>query len=230
MSAFTPASDPPSGSYTALPINRRSLLERRFSRLLLLLLAMALLGFSYYVVVRPWHMRWGATETERVMPLPGDRFIPPGAIVSTRAITINAPPQAVWPWLMQIGQGRAGFYSHDWLENLFAARMENVEVLDPSIPPLQIGDQVSMQHDGPALTVSVVEPERALAFDGWTLYLHPQQDGTTRLIVRYPFAVGESLWDKVYYYAIFEEWHFVMETGMMLGIKQRAEAHGEQSS
>src|SRR5439155_10230424 len=81
----------------------------------------------YVVVVRPWQAQWGATAAEVSMIAPGDHLMAPGAKKSTRAITIHAPPRIVWAWLIQLGQGRGGWYSHDWLENLFAAGMNNVE-------------------------------------------------------------------------------------------------------
>jgi hypothetical protein len=69
-------------------------------------------------LVRPWHLRWGATHDEVQRPLPGDELVENPRFVSTRAITINAPAESVWPWLVQLGYGRGGFYSYDWLENL----------------------------------------------------------------------------------------------------------------
>src|SRR3954471_19521563 len=80
------------------------------------LLVFAALWALYLLVLHPWLMNWGATPEERVMALPGDAA-PPSAYF-TRAITIDAPPAAVWPWLQAIGQDRAGFLSNDWLENL----------------------------------------------------------------------------------------------------------------
>jgi hypothetical protein len=189
------------------------------------------LALSYALVVRPWHMHWGATEAEVAMALPGDAWAPPGAEVSTRAITIHAPVSQVWPWVAQLGQERGGFYSYDWLENLFLANMHNADELLPESQRLKVGDRFSYMGDGPAGTygqILLVEPEHALVVgsEGWTWVLEPAGVGDTQLTVRYPFSVGTGLLAKFFYYAWFEPAHFVMESGMMMGIKQQAEAMG----
>jgi len=160
------------------------------------------------------------------MPLPGDAYITPDVIVSTRALTIDAPPEVVWPWLAQIGQNRGGFYSYDWLENLFAADMRNAEVIIPEWQWPEPGDRVYYQRDGLYVEINVVHPQRTLALGGWTFFLKPIDAQTTRLIVRYPSFPITGLGDAVYYYAIFEPAHFVMEVGMMLGLKRLAETNG----
>jgi hypothetical protein len=109
--------------------------------IVLLVLAVALLAYTF--LVRPWHLRWGATNEEINVSLPGDPWIPAGAKVSTRAITIGAPVSAVWPWVAQLGQERGGFYTYDWLENLFLANMRNADRLLPEAQRLQVGDRFS---------------------------------------------------------------------------------------
>ena len=79
--------------------------------------AALLAGLGYWFLARPWHIRWGATGAEVDRPLPGDEIVKRLRNWSTRAITIHAPAEAIWPWLAQIGQGRGGLYSYDWLEN-----------------------------------------------------------------------------------------------------------------
>src|SRR3712207_6784619 len=76
---------------------------------------------AYPTAIRPWHLRWGTTDEEVTRVLPGDDFVPTPTFTSTRAITIHAPPTAVWPWLVQIGNHRAGWYSYDWIERLLGA-------------------------------------------------------------------------------------------------------------
>ncbi|HRW09866.1 MAG TPA: hypothetical protein P5121_32415 [Caldilineaceae bacterium] len=194
--------------------------------LVLLLLGLLLV---YGLVVQPWFMRWGATDTELTMPLPGDPYIPPTTVVSTRAITIHAPVAAVWPWIVQLGQQHAGFYSYDWLENLFAARMHNADQIVPAWQGTKVGDLVLMMADPPPMSVAeivLLEPERMMVLKGgWGFYLQPLDAQTTRFIVRYAsFPVKGDLAAALYYYPMFEPAHFVMEAGMMLGIKARAEA------
>jgi hypothetical protein len=195
-----------------------------------ILLALAL---AYVFLIRPWHLRWGATDAELAMPLPGDSLLPAGSVVSTRALTIHAPTSEVWLWLNQIGQERAGFYSYDWLENLFLARMNNADRIVPELQGLKVGDRVSYMGDGPEGTyafVDMIEPERYFSMGGWTFFLQPIDEQTTRFVVRYPSPKLKTLSDKLYYYPIFEPAHFVMESGMMMGIKHRAESAAQGGS
>lgn len=199
--------------------------KRLRASLLLLLAFLVVYGFF----VQPWHMRWGATDAEIAMALPGDPFIPPTTVVSTRAITIHAPSTQVWAWLVQLGQNHGGFYSYDWLENLFLAQMHNADRIVPEWQNPQVGDEVTMMANPPPMSIAkiaLLDPGRALVLKGgWAFYLQPLDAQTTRLIVRYAsFPVKGSWTAALFYYPIFEPAHFIMEAGMMLGIKQRAEA------
>ena len=174
----------------------------------------------YAFVVRPWHAGWGATAQEQVMALPGDSLGAGAPAVTTRAVTIHAPARVTWQWLVQIGQGRGGWYSYDWMENLFGADMHNAEKIEPSLQQIAVGDPILFTQMGLHATVAGIEPQRALVLDGgWTFYLEPVDNENTRLIVRY-FCKDHPL----YYFTIFEPAHFLMESGMMLGLKARAES------
>jgi hypothetical protein len=204
-------------------VRRRSVVTRRLAAVIAVLFA--LVAVSYLVVVRPWHMRWGASRIETSMQLTGDPLMPPGAIVSTRAIDIDAPIAEVWRWLVQIGQGRGGFYSYDWLENLFGAGMRNAERIEPRLQSLAVGDTISYMHEGPTAIVTVLEHESAVVLgEGWTFELFEVGPAATRLVVRYPYDHGGNVLHALFYYLVFEPAHFVMESRMMLGIKDRAEA------
>jgi hypothetical protein len=197
------------------------------------ILALTLLALicAYAFAAHPYHTRWGATEAEQATPLPGDYLISPHRVISTRALTVHAPIATVWPWLNQLGQERAGFYSYDWLENLFLARMNNADRIVPELQGLAPGDRVSYMANGPEgtyATVDLIEPGRYLSLGGWTYYLQPVDARTTRFIVRYPGPIVKTVGDKLYYYAIFEPVHFIMESGMMMGIKYRAERAAAQ--
>jgi hypothetical protein len=194
-------------------------------------IATLMIGLSivYVFVVRPYHMRWGATDQEIAMALPGDAYIAPTAERSTRAVTIHAPAALVWAWLVQTGQNRSGgWYSYTWLENLFAANMGDAEQLDPRFQHIQVGDTLFYHSAGatnPAMAATVIgiEPQRALWIKGgWSFVLQPIDPNTTRLIVRYPMRPDE-FFNPLVTFGIFEPAHFVMESGMMLGIKRRAE-------
>jgi hypothetical protein len=95
--------------------------------------------WAYALVIRPWHLRWGATDEEVEKPLPGDELVPEPVIESTRAITVHAPVEAVWPWLAQLGQDRGGFYSYEWLENLAGAWMRNALSIHPEWQHREVG-------------------------------------------------------------------------------------------
>ena len=134
------------------------------------ILIFAVVWAVFLGLLHPWLMSWGATPEERAMALPGRRGGPDPAYF-TRAITIDAPPAAVWPWLVQIGQDRAGFYSYTWLENLTGADIHNGDALRPEWQQRAIGDQVPMAGaslrrlggEVTLLTVRMLEPERAIA-------------------------------------------------------------------
>jgi hypothetical protein len=184
-------------------------------------LALALvIVLSYTFMIRPWHVSWGATQEEQTLSLPGDALMGDPVTVSTRAITIHAPAATVWRWLIQIGQDRGGWYSYTWFENLFAARMHNVARIVPELQELKVGDPVLFAQIGLHTNVALLEPERSLVLSkGWSFTLTPLDEQTTRLIVRYPCQDN-----PIYFYALLEPAHFIMESGMMLGLKQRAEA------
>jgi hypothetical protein len=175
----------------------------------------------YAVVIRPWHLRWGAEPDDEKRELPGDDLLLNDGTHSLRAVTIDAPVGEVWPWLAQLGQDRGGFYSYEWLENLAGCEMKNADRIHPGWQHREPGETVHL-HPAGGLRVSVFEPRRALGLEGWgTFALEPVGAGRTRLIARggAPRGVG-----AVAYGLLLEIPHFVMERRMLLGIKQRAEA------
>jgi hypothetical protein len=207
-----------------------------------------------YLLWRPRMLRWGATSAEATETLPGDERTPNPRVQSTRAITIGAAPEQVWPWLMQMGIGRAGFYTHDWLERLmFHARYvegrHSATRIHPELTPLQVGATVPMGA-GAFATVSEVKPyEYLLAQETFVLRRLPGE--RTRLITRYRgmgflspaahaitadagpvprlirFAVlrvpGIDLATRALDFFVGDPLHHYMETGMLTGIKARAE-------
>lgn len=181
-----------------------------------------LLLLAYRCVGRPWHARWGATDEVVARALPGDELLP-DATVTTRAVTIDARPEQVWPWLVQLGYGRAGWYSYDWIDN--DGRPSAGRVV-PELQRLEPGDQILM-IPGMGPRVRAVEPDRyLLAGDArggiWCLALYPLDDGRTRLIsrwrTRWPITPATVFWVLVN-----DPGNFVMERRMLLGIKARVE-------
>jgi hypothetical protein len=182
-------------------------------------LASALIA-TYLVVGRPLMLHWGATCEELRAELPGDELVPEPATQSTRAVTIDAPVEAVWPWLAQIGQDRAGFYSYEQLENLAGCDMHNAERVHPEWQSREPGELVPL-HPRTGLPVARFEPGRVLALEGWGAFvLAPHGSDATRLIARGRVRRGLGALANA---LLMEIPHFLMERKMLLGIKERAE-------
>ena len=187
---------------------------------------------------RPWCLSWGATESEAVRGMPGDDLLADAGIVSTRAVQVNVPPSAIWPWLVQMGPGRGGAYTYDWIENLMGLHMHSTDRILPEHQSLKVGDKQQLGKRGPVLRVAELEPERSLVFrsdDGnwvWAFALVPDCAGT-RLISRNRIATRDAspLAQVLNTYAM-EPGSLIMERKMLLGIKDRAErlAHAEAGS
>ncbi len=188
------------------------------------LLFYAVIALVYWVFIRPVHISWGATAAEQQMKMPADELITSNRIVSTRAINIKAPKEKIWPWIAQTGQNRGGFNSYYWLENLFAANMHNADTIVPQWQNPLPGDTVYYGEGEGYELISFVKPNGYYSLGGWTLYLDSIDADKARLIVRYPSMEVKQNWlMKMYYSGLFEPLHFIMESGMMMGIKQKAE-------
>ena len=183
-----------------------------------------LIAVVYWVFIHPAYMNWGATSAEIKMNLPMDELISSNRIISTRAINVHAKKEKIWPWFAQTGQNHGGFNSYYWLENLFGAKMVNANIIHPEWQNPLPGDTVYYGKNEGYAIVALVKKNEYYSLSGWTFYLHTIDTANTRLIVRYPsMEVKQSKFTKLYYYGLFEPLHFIMETGMMMGIKQKAE-------
>jgi hypothetical protein len=189
-----------------------------------------------------WRSRcltWGATGSEADAELPGDDLLLNPYVIATRAIGIDAPAELVWPWLVQIGPGRAGAYTYDWIENILGLNMHSADTVIPEWQQLAEGDEWRLGSRGPVLRVEQIEPRQALVVrsdDGnwvWALVLEPNA-GTTRLISRNRIAMPGAPWlQRVFARYFMEPGSLVMERKMLLGIKARAEklaAAGQQTT
>ena len=195
--------------------------------------------------LRRWALRWGATREELARVWPGDELSPNATEVTTRAITIDAPADAVWAWLVQIGQDRAGFYSYRWLENIFRCDMPRVDHVVPEWQQRTLGDIVWLarrdRYRGEARQkVARLDRGRVLSLASpsdwgrlvrhetsregtWTFILVPVDARTTRLVVRSRGPEAPTFLGRLFWVAVFEPAHFIMERKMMLRIRALAE-------
>jgi hypothetical protein len=186
-------------------------------------------GAAYSKPARRWYLTWGATSGEVTTRMPGDELLAEPVLQSTRAISIGAPPGAVWPWLVQLGSGRGGAYTYDWIENLFGLDMHSADEILPQFQHLAVGDVLPLGKNGPGMRVEICEPRRALAFrsvDGawvWSFSLRPEGTGT-RLVSRNRITPAHpSRTGRVVNRLVMEPGSLIMERRMLLGIKERAE-------
>jgi hypothetical protein len=182
----------------------------------------------YLLVVRPWHLTWGATREEVARPMPGDDIHPHPSLDGTRAVSVHARPEHIWPWLVQMGYRRAGFYSYDRLDN---AGIPSSDSILPQYQDLKVGDRIPMSPDA-YVEVEEMDPERSMlwVFRGegqwenatWAWGLYEKDEGLTRLVSRLrvsykwtrPSIIPMLFVDMV---------ELVMMRKCLLGIRERAE-------
>lgn len=182
-------------------------------------------AIAYRLLLRPRVLTWGATADEAEARLPGDELLEDAAGVATRAITIDAPASAVWPWLAQMGPSpRGGAYTYDWIENLLGLNMHSADEVLPEFQHPRVGDELG--YGANRMRFERVEPGHVLALrssDGnwvWSFVLD-EHDGSTRLISRNRFRLPR-LRDRLGMVPM-EPGSLVMERKMLRGIKRRAE-------
>ncbi|HSJ85920.1 MAG TPA: hypothetical protein VK909_01845 [Anaerolineales bacterium] len=194
------------------------------------LLAIAMIGGIVTVLLMPWMDRWGATDNEVAAWYTGDDLVSSPRITYTRAVSINATPAEIYPWIVQLGAEKGGMYSYSWFEtNILRCELINADRIHEEWQGLKVGDQVKMcpgTSGPPAYEVAMLEPNHAMVLghqdngqwaELWQFILVPQEDGTTRLIARGRTTMTGMLWDVI------RPGQFIMERGMLLGIKERAE-------
>ena len=191
------------------------------------ILVVLLLVAIYWFGIHPWMTNWGSTVAEQQMALPGDELIPHGTGQSTKAITINAPTDIVWQWLVQIGQNRAGYYTYTWLENLVGADIHNVNEIRPEWQTLNVGnvwavvppDYLGGLGKDAGFRVRMIESGHAIVLEMMGAHVIESIDeNTSRLLVR-----GESGSGNPILTMIVDPIAFTMERRMLLGLKARAE-------
>jgi hypothetical protein len=184
----------------------------------------------YWFPILRWMNRWGTTPSDLTRVMAGDGLLDRSTYSGTTAVVVDASPEQIWPWLVQIGYQRGGLYSYDWLDRLFGYldRPSATSIL-PEFQHLAVGDRIPVGR-GPSWPVAVVEANRALVLDMrnlggfdwvWQFGLYPVDQNRTRLVSRSRVCT-KTVWARLATYAI-EPAGFVMTRRMLLGLKQRAE-------
>lgn len=210
-----------------------------------------LIAVAYARWVRPWHLRWGLDPEESIIPLPGDDFVPRPKMEASHGIVIDATPDRIWPWLVQMGQGRGGFYSYAWIENLIGCAMKNAEDVVPEWQNLRVGDPVWLHPGASPMEVRMMERNRALVFysgsnaftdfgdrfvrhsdphfaSSWAFVLQPVDVDRTRLVVRNRTTYGDSLQQELAVRCLLEPAHFFMERKLLKTLKSLVERRAEE--
>jgi hypothetical protein len=197
-------------------------------------LALGSASAAMVALARRRYLRWGSTTEELATELSGDELVPNANITATRAISIAAPADAVWPWIAQLGQGQGGFYTYDFLENLARCDMHSADRIVAEWQSIVIGDEVKL-HPEIGLCVAALEHGTALVLRGaipmgpvaapydftWAFIVRAQEDGTTRLLVRERYEYTRW-WSSLLVEPV-QLISFIMSQRMLHGIKHRAE-------
>jgi len=190
-------------------------------------------------IVRQWLRDWGSSEGERSRRWPGDELAANAVEVFTRAVSVDAEPEAIWPWLVQFGLGKAGFYSYELLERVAGIPVRNVEEIMPEHQSLEVGDEIKLHPNAPGIPVGKIEAGRHLCFGvapeeegaelpdprrSWSMYVEPQAKGGCRLVLRSCLeALRMPTLGKRVGLAVEVPVDFIMEQRMLRTIKRLAE-------
>jgi hypothetical protein len=186
-------------------------------------------------------LRWGTRGTEATDPLPGDELVPHPKWTYTLGIDVAAPPEAVWPWIAQIGQRRGGFYSYQTLENMFGCRITNTTEILPEFQRPEVGGEIYLHPSAPPMRIEMVVPPHTLVLFGspadvaaqkswgistWQFVIVPDAAGGSRLLTRGRSDYSPG-WATRLTFGRFpiEPITFVMSRKMMLEVKRLAETN-----
>ncbi len=191
-------------------------------------------------ITKRWLWNWGSSSAERERSWPGDELVSPNHRTYTRGIDVIASPDRLWPWLTQIGFGRAGFYSYELLERIVGIPIRNVESVIPSLQKLVVGDEIVLHPNAPGIPVALVEEGRHICFGAveemrqgskrpdparsWSMYVEPGHGNASRFVLRgrvAPLRKPTPL--KRFGVLVEEPIDFVMEQRMLRTVKRLAE-------
>lgn len=195
-------------------------------RRLLTLIAVPLAALSYLRVLRPWQLTWGATPDEVARDLPGDDLVERPTFCATRAVTIAAPAERIFPWLVQVGVNRAGWYSYDWLDNLGRPSARQIH---PELQRVEPGQLLPMSPDGQqGIKIHSLDPPTSMVWGTpgdttWAWQLETRDGGTTRVITR---VRSHYRWTSptILFSALLEFADIWMMRRMLLNLRDRVEA------
>ena len=203
---------------------------KKAMKILFILAGLGALAVVIVILRTPWMDRWGATDEEIAASLPDDELLAAPASFVNRAVTIHARPEQIYPWIIQLGAGKGGYYSYSWFETYFLnCALVNADRIHAEWQDLKVGDEVKMcpgQSGPPPYTVAMIKSNQAVVLghqennkwvDLWQFVIIPQQDGNSRLILRTRTNAVGGFWDVIH------PGIFIMERGMLLGIRDRAE-------
>jgi len=206
--------------------------------------------FVFFILpfLRSKYQRWGSTDEELQRKLPGDDLVKDVKGWYQHAININAAPADVWPWIVQLGQNKGGFYSYELLENIVGSKIHNADSIVPEFQDTSVGDKVAMTPKAAPYIVATIEPVQVFVLQlrvnlqtqetinnieplpdkyqdsSWVLFLEETSEGTTRLISRSRNDWNQSK-TNTFFYSMFGVISQAMDRKMLKGIKKRAEAH-----
>jgi hypothetical protein len=195
----------------------------------IVVLVLVLIGLGFVGLYRPWQLNWGATDKEVDERMPGDEIVPRPTFNATRAITIGASPEAIWPWIVQIGFGRAGWYSYDFLDNM---GRHSAERIVPELQAIEVGDLVPLgPGENAGMRVKEFVPTRSILWwdeknqlTTWAWALNTMPDGRTRLVTRVRSRASRGHPASAIWLLLVELADFPMMRKCLLGIKRRAES------
>ncbi len=190
-------------------------------------ISLFVLGFVYLTRIRPWQLRWGANDDEIKRAMPGDEIVGQPSFNATRAVTIHAPAEQIYPWIVQMGMTRAGWYSYDWLDNL---GRPSAETILPEHQKIHVGDLIPLSPDGKqGMRVKEFQQNQSMVWwdpkgdSSWAWGIYPEGEAAARLVTR--IRVKYRLFSPAILFNLLVEFgDLVMMRQCLLGIKRRAEA------
>jgi hypothetical protein len=197
-------------------------------RIGLVVVAVALPVIGFFALYRPWHLMWGSTREEVARGMPGDEVVLAPTFSATRAVTVEGRPEAIWPWIVQIGFGRAGWYSYDVLDNL---GHHSAERIIPELQHIEVGDLIPVgPGENAGMRIKAFEPNQWVLWSEpnqlttWVWSLEPTPSGHTRLVTRVRSRPSWRHPTTAIWLLLVEVADFPMMRKCLLGIKRRAEA------